>query len=222
MQQNKKVILKVLVGSRAHGLHNEDSDYDYRSVYVLPTSDILSIGFKYKGNDWIEGETEDNTSYEIGHFLSLAVQCNPTILEIFRAPVITSNEEGDKLRDLFQYIWSPKKCFDAFVGYGLNQRKKFLDKKDNRQNKYAVAYLRVLWQLIYLLKHKELKVEVDNPNIKEVLLKFKKGEYIMGDVINCSEIAIEEAKTYLNDCQQIPNLNKVNEYLIEVRKKYWK
>lgn len=34
-----KQVLKVLVGSRAHGLHNQDSDFDYRGVYVAPTSD---------------------------------------------------------------------------------------------------------------------------------------------------------------------------------------
>jgi hypothetical protein len=221
MKNDKKVILKVLVGSRAHGLHSEDSDYDYRSVYVLPTSDILSIGYKYKGNDWLEGETEDNTSYEIGHFLSLAVQCNPTILEIFRAPVITSNQDGDNLRDLFPCIWSPKKCFDAFVGYGLNQRKKFLDRKDNRQNKYAVAYIRVLWQLIKLLKTNELSVAIDNIDIKELLLRWKHGDYTMGDVINCSETAIEEAKKLLEDCKHVPDLTKVNQFLVSIRKQYW-
>jgi len=51
MDKDKKIILKVLVGSRAHGLANKDSDYDYRAVYVLPTSKILSLGYKYKGND---------------------------------------------------------------------------------------------------------------------------------------------------------------------------
>lgn len=222
MNSDKKVILKVLVGSRAHGLHNEDSDYDYRSVYVLPTSKILSIGYKYQGNDWIEGEKEDNTAYEIGHFLQLATQCNPTILEIFRAPIVEATEDGKALRDLFPYIWQPKKCFDSFVGYGLNQRKKFLDKKDNRQDKYAVAYLRVLWQLITLLKTNELRVAVDNVNIKEVLKNWKLGNYTMGDVINATEFAIEEAKKYLPECHQKPDLEKVNDFLIEIRRKYWK
>jgi predicted nucleotidyltransferase len=37
----KNIILKVLVGSRAHGLANEQSDYDSRSVYVTSTKEIL-------------------------------------------------------------------------------------------------------------------------------------------------------------------------------------
>mgnify|MGYP001501964861 CR=1 FL=1 len=39
-------ILKVLVGSRAHGLSTETSDYDYRGVFVQPTETILSLGGK--------------------------------------------------------------------------------------------------------------------------------------------------------------------------------
>lgn len=32
MNPEKTIILKVLVGSRAHGLANKDSDYDYRGL----------------------------------------------------------------------------------------------------------------------------------------------------------------------------------------------
>ena len=130
MKEDKKVILKVLVGSQAHGLADKNSDYDYRAVYVLPTSKILSLNYKFKGNDWIEGK-EDNTAYEIGHFLKLATKCNPTILEVFKAPVMKSNEDGDKLKKLFPYVWNPQDTYNAFMGYGFNQRKKFLDKKIN-------------------------------------------------------------------------------------------
>ena len=114
MNPEKEIILKVLVGSRAYGLADENSDYDYRAVYVLPTSKILSLEYRYKGNDWIEGD-EDNTAYEIGHFLKLAVNCNPSILEIFKAPVAYAMEDGVKLRELFPYVWNPKGVFDAFV-----------------------------------------------------------------------------------------------------------
>lgn len=57
----KTVILKALVGSRAHGLHTETSDYDYRGVHVLPTRDILSLGFKYSGTSWLEGDVDETS-----------------------------------------------------------------------------------------------------------------------------------------------------------------
>jgi len=219
MKKNNIEILKVLIGSRAYGLANEKSDYDYHAVYILPTSEILSLNYRYKGNDWIEG-IEDNVSYEIGHFLKLAIKCNPTILEVFKAPIIEVNEDGLKLRTLFPYIWSPQQAFDAFVGYGLNQRKKFLDKKDNRQNKYAVAYIRVLLQLNQLLSKNDFNIEIPE-KCKNTLLDYKNGKYSFGDVIDMAEMLTATAKEFLKTCKNEPNLNKINEFLIEIRKKYW-
>jgi len=221
MKDNKKLILKVLCGSHAHGLASKSSDYDYRGVYVQPTSEILSLGHKYKANDWVEGE-EDNTAYEIGHFLHLATKCNPTIMEVFKAPVKYANEDGVKLRSLFPDIWDSKRCYDAFTGYGLNQRKKFLDKKDNRQDKYACAYARTLYHLVELLTKGDFEVKIPDGEIKDTLMKFKKGKYLMGDVINFCEEWHQKAKEALERCKEKhTDLEKVNMFLLNIRKKYW-
>jgi predicted nucleotidyltransferase len=218
MDKDKTIILKVLVGSRAHRLHNIDSDYDYRGVYVLPTSKILSLDYKYKTNEWIEGGI-DNTSYEIGHFLKLAVHCNPSILEVFKAPIIEANKDGYKLRELFHYIWNPRDAFDAFTGYSHNQRKKFLDKKDARQNKYAIAYIRTLVNLIDLLEHKTFDLKVNF--LEKELRNFKRGYYKMGDVINLAEGLINMAKDRLEKCKHESDIDKVNAFLIDIRRRYW-
>jgi uncharacterized protein len=220
MKNEKITILKVLVGSHAHGLANDKSDKDYRAVYVLPTQDILSLGYKYKGNDWIEG-VEDNTAYEIGHFLSLALKCNPTILEVFKAPIIEANNYGRELQRLFTYVWNPQDAFNAFLGYGLNQRKKFLDKKDNRQDKYACAYIRTLIALIELLTNNDFNVKV--PDIyQEKLLRYKNGNYDMGEIINESEKLIKIAKLKLQTCHNEQNKDFVNKFLLDIRKQYWR
>ena len=44
-------ILKVVVGSHAHGLAGPDSDKDFRSVFVLPTAAFFRVGFK--SNRWL-------------------------------------------------------------------------------------------------------------------------------------------------------------------------
>jgi len=221
MNKDKKVILKCLVGSHAHGLATKESDYDYRSVYILPTNKILSLGYKYKGSSWMEGDQHDNTAYEIGHFLQLATKCNPTILEMFRAPIVEATEEGEKLIELFPYVWSPKQTFDAFVGYGLNQRKKFLDKKDNRQNKYAIAYIRTLFNLIELLETGTFSVEIKQEDLKYRLLKYKKGNYSPGEVINQAEKMTDFARISLEECKHKQNLEKVNQFLLDIRKENW-
>ena len=222
MREDKKIILRALVGSQAHGLAGEDSDYDYRAVYVLPTSKILSLGFKYKGNDWIEGN-EDNTSYEIGHFLQLATKCNPTILEVFKAPIAggMATYEGLELRNLFPYVWNPQQAFDAFVGYGLNQRKKFLDKKDNRQNKYVVAYIRTLYNLIELLKTGDFNVGISDSKIRAKLMNYKIGDYQVGEIIQHGEDLTDVARFHLQMSTHEPDIEKVNQFLLKIRRKFW-
>lgn len=227
----ENLILKVLVGSRSHGLHDEDSDYDYRGVFVLPTEEILSlknIGGKYKANDWFEGQ-EDQTTYEIGHFLKLATKCNPSILECFKASLMTKDntyggleEYGAELRLLFSYIWNPIDAFNAFTGYSYNQRKKMLEKKDNREAKYASAYLRTLYNLQCLLYSGDFKMDVThNKEFYYKLKDIRNGNFTMGDVINEAEERIEICKQLRDECKQKPDLNKVNNFLLKIRKEFW-
>jgi len=224
------LILKCLVGSRAHGLHNEDSDYDFRGVYVTPTEKVLSLNYNYKGSHWFEGK-EDQTTYEIQHFLELALKCNPTILEVFKAPVVECNPSwridmtfGYAMRELFPYVWNPNDAFNAFVGYGLNQRRKMLDKKDARPKKYAIAYLRTLWNLIDLLETGTFSLEINNQNFKSELLWIKncpEGQFNIGQIINRAEDLTDTAKIALAKCERKAQPEKVNEFLLEVRRRYW-
>lgn len=235
MDKNNTIILKVLVGSRSHGLHNEDSDYDYRGVFVLPTKEILdlkNVGGKYKANDWFEGK-EDHTMYEIGHFLKLATKCNPSVLECFKAPNQPINEPGtgerhfsvlgDELVDLFPYVWNPIDVFNAFTGYSKNQRKKMLDKKDNREAKYACAYIRTLYNLECLLSCEDFQMDVThNQELYNKLKNIRSGNFTMGDIIDDAEKRIEYCKKLRDMCTHKPDLDKVNEFLLKVRKEFWK
>jgi predicted nucleotidyltransferase len=124
-------ILKVLVGSQAHGLAGPESDADYRSVYVMPTADMFRVGFKYQGTKMVK-EAADETAWEVGLFLILATECYPLVLETLVAPVVAADDWGGELRALFPALWSPQQAYDAFTGYCDNQRKKMLDRKDER------------------------------------------------------------------------------------------
>lgn len=223
-------ILKVLVGSRAHGLASPTSDYDYRGVFVNPTSGMLSIiGPKMPESEWLEhdkmvaGNEQDDTTWEIAHFLKLAIHCNPSILEAFTAPVVDegTTETGLALRALFPKIWDPKRVSDAFIGYGLNQRKKFLESKDGRPWKYAVAYLRTLIQADRLLTHGVLMTDMSGHPEYQTLMLFRNGMASPGDVINkCMQWqGYVEAAAKL--CHHVPDHAAVNDFLLKVRQENW-
>lgn len=240
-------ILKVLVGSHAHGLATPESDYDYRAVFVQPTSEILGLGSKAVSNQWIEGDV-DNTAYEIGHFLFLATKSNPTILETFVAPVqriawvdpqIIPEEKreetvqhmatvrhnllwGDRLRDLFPYVWDSHAALNAFTGYGYNQRKKFLDNKDNRANKYAVAWLRTLILAHELFTEGTMTLDLTGHPEFERLYEWKYGMWRLGEVMDVTDTWVKKVhEAFDKHEKKAPDLKKVNGFLLEVRRAFW-
>jgi predicted nucleotidyltransferase len=223
-------ILKVIVGSQAHGLANEKSDFDYRGVFVIPTSEILKIGGEnIKHTSWIEGN-DDDTSWEIGKFLMMATKCNPTILETFLAPedpnfmVMPTKYSSltQELRDLFPYVWNSNDVKNAFIGYGINQRKKFFDNKDKRAPKYATAYLRTLYNCYQLLSYGTFSVSLINSPVYELCWKFKNGEFTHGEVIQaCWEWETKVLEAFKANPDKKTNLEPVNEFLLKVRKLNW-
>lgn len=214
-------ILKVLVGSQAHGLATPESDFDYRGVFVVPTEEILKLGGEVKSTNWIEGK-EDNTSWEIGHFLHLATKCNPTILEVFLSPVIETTDLGKELQGLFPHIWNSDGVMNAFIGYGLNQRKKFLEDKDQRPHKYAAAYARTLFNAWELLTTGTFTVHIADTEVGHIIRAYKNGEYTYGEVIDfCRSWEDMVRRAYSNHAPKKTNIEPINEFLLKVRRKYF-
>jgi predicted nucleotidyltransferase len=216
-------LFKCLVGSRAHGLHLPDSDYDYRGVFIVPTSHILELGRTTKNTHWIEGD-DDNTSWELGHFLQLATKCNPTILESFLSPVEESTPLGDELRALFPYVWNSQYVRDAFIGYSHNQRKKLMDGKDERPHKYATAYLRTLHNARELLETGTFTMNVGETEFGEYLMRVKYADpdISMGEIIDrCNKLEAAVHEAYAKNPDKETDVEKVNEFLLKVRKENW-
>lgn len=148
-----KILTKVVVGSRLHGLANDKSDFDYRGIHIHPLKDVLSPFKTLKNTTWIEGD-EDNTSYELRDFCKQATKGNATILEVFFSnQVVSTSPVAEELRE----NWRKFMDTDAFVaasrGYAANQYNKMqLFSPDQRTPKFAVAYIRVLWQCAEYLR----------------------------------------------------------------------
>lgn len=141
-------ILEVIVGSRLHNLHNENSDYDYRGIFVESLVNILSPFKKQQNTSWIEGKN-DNTQFELLNFIKMCASCNPTCLEILWSNKVQySNLLGDTLRQNRSRFLSDDKVYFAHTGYAFNQMKKMsLEKPDPvRTPKTIIAYIRTLRQ----------------------------------------------------------------------------
>lgn len=216
MDSPPQIILKVLVGSRAHGLATPDSDRDFRSVVVIPTEDMFTLGFKPPGTQWTKGQA-DETAWEVGTFLTLATQGLPLVLETFLAPIEQADPWGHRLRALFPDVWSAEKAFESFVNYAHNQRQKFLDKKDGRPGKYGAAYLRVLRNLYELLENGIFPVSIADTDWGSHIRSIKEGHFRTGDVIDEGEALLMKSRELLARCSHRSNISAINAFLIDLR-----
>lgn len=187
MEDKERILTKVLVGSRLHGLANEQSDYDYRGIHIHDLKEVLSPFRTVKNTSWIEGDV-DNTSYELADFCKQATHGNATILEVFFSNEIKQTSPiADEMRANWRKFIDTDKVVMASRGYASNQLNKMqlfddIGVKDQRRtSKFAIAYCRVLWQCAEFLKTGEFPCQITDPDLREFLLKIKAGwkdEYI--------------------------------------------
>ena len=215
-----KLILKVLVGSQAHGLADENSDHDYRGVFQNPTRESFDVFYKPRNTHWLEDKSEgkeDNTTWELKYFLEMAVKCNSTIMEVFHAPVIEANEVGKELLNLFPKIWNTKDLIRSHLGYATNQRKKFLDNKELRMNKYAASYIRTLFQCFCFLENGEYPVDMSPyPIVYSFLKRIREGDYEPGEIID-QAFFYESVINNTEWKQKETDIQSVNNFLRKVR-----
>jgi len=128
---NKHVILLALAGSRAYGINNESSDYDYRGVIIPPPH--LARGFlhSFEQKEGLEGYGKDSTAYDIRKFCYLAMNCNPNIVEtlfVDDSLVQINTKYGKELRKNKELFLS-KRARRTFSGYAFAQLKRIKQHK---------------------------------------------------------------------------------------------
>lgn len=118
----ENLILRVVCGSRAHGLATPESDLDTRGVCIPPKRFLLGLS-RFEQH---ENESGDHTTFSLHKFVRLALDGNPNIIETLyteEEDVLFRNRFGDRLwaaRDLFL----SRKLGERFMGYALSQLKR--------------------------------------------------------------------------------------------------
>jgi hypothetical protein len=74
----RHVIYRCVVGSRAYGLEEEDSDIDRRGIYLPPADLHWSLD---GAPEQLERAATEECYWEVRKFLLLALKANPNILE---------------------------------------------------------------------------------------------------------------------------------------------
>lgn len=214
---SRYIHFRALAGSRSYGLHTEDSDYDWRGVYIAPSTELFSLKLP---PEQINKPNSDEQYWELAKFIKLSLKANPNILEV----LFSQKEHVDVCSDVFRNVldnrdkFLSKLAYKTYRGYAQSQLKRMEGKSDEEINwKHAMHMLRLLYGLKGLLKDGVLLVDMSE--YREELLNVRAGEHSWNyvDVIReCLEEEIEELcqTTSLPD---EPDYDWANNTLVETR-----
>lgn len=138
---NKK-ILKIKSGSHLYGTNTENSDRDYLGIILNSKEELLGLqsceelteNIVSKSNNGRNNkDAVDCKYYELRKFCRLAMNGNPTVLEVLfvnKENIVEITKEGEELLKLRQEFVS-KRIYNSFMGYAFAQKKKAFDKSEN-------------------------------------------------------------------------------------------
>src|SRR5450432_1429099 len=96
------IIYRCVVGSRAYGLDNVESDTDRRGIYLAPAELQWSL---FGAPEQFEDNAEQSCYWELQKFIIMALRANPNILECLYSPMVEKvtpiGQELLSLRDAF-------------------------------------------------------------------------------------------------------------------------
>lgn len=212
------VIYRCVVGSRAFGLDDADSDTDLRGIYLPPAEFHWSM---FGVPEQIESKETEECYWELRKFLILVLKANPNILECLFTPLV---EYADALAEellSIRKIFLSKLVYQTYNGYVMSQFKKI--EADLRvagavKWKHAMHLIRLLLQGIEILREADLIVRVSENRAR--LFSVKNAELDWREVnewrVNLhGEFDEAFAKTNL---PENPDYKRVNEFLIKARR----
>ncbi len=175
-----RVLLRVVIGSRAYGLHQDASDTDRRGVFLPPAELHWSL---FGVPEQIDDEAAQETYWELQKFCGLGLKANPNVLECLWSPLVeVATPLGRELLALRPAFLS-QLVFQTYSGYVASQFKKIAT--DVRQHgapkwKHVMHLLRLLAAGVEVLTTGEVPVDVGP--LRDRLLAVRRGEVAWSEV----------------------------------------
>lgn len=122
-KNNSDVIFRGIVGSRAYGTANANSDTDERGVFLVPANEYVRLNIPPMQ---INDERNDKVYYSLLRFCQLASEANPTLLEMLFLPLdcIIKTSKAWELLVKNRDIFISQRAVDSHLGYAVSQIKK--------------------------------------------------------------------------------------------------
>jgi uncharacterized protein len=212
------VIYRCIVGSKAYGLDDENSDTDRRGIYLPPAE----LHWSLSGiPEQLDNKSTEECYWEIQKFLTLALKANPNVLECLYTPLVeTVTPLAEELLSIRHFFLS-QLVYQTYNGYVMSQFKKLeqdLRTKGVIKPKHAMHLIRLLLSGITLLKEGTVIVRVAENQDK--LLSIRRSE-MPWEEVNAWRLKLHqefEAAFNQTTLPERPDYEKVNDFLIKARR----
>ena len=174
-----RVILRVVVGSRAYGLDVDGSDVDTRGVYLPPAELQWSL---YGVPEQIDDEAAQQTYWELQKLLKLALKANPNVLECLWSPLVEHCTALGRELLALRNAFPSQLVYQTYSGYVASQFRKLqagLRRAGGPKWKHVMHLLRLMLSGIGVLRTGEVPVQVDA--WRERLLAVRRGDVPFAD-----------------------------------------
>jgi len=213
------IIYRCVVGSRAYGLDNDESDTDRRGIYLAPAELQWSL---FGAPEQFEDNATQSCYWELQKFLTMALKANPNILECLYSPMVEKvTPLGAELIAARQGFLS-QMIFQTFNGYAMSQFKKI--EQDIRNHgevrwKHAMHLLRLLMTGAATLREARVPVRVEGH--RERLLAIKRAELPWAEVDAWRKELHHDFERALAETKlpERPDYEAANRFLIKARQK---
>lgn len=211
-------VYACVMGSRAFGLSTDASDVDRRGVYVAPTPLFWRFD---KPPTHVSGPRDEEFSWEIERFCSLALRANPNLLECLHSPLVEYADDTGRELLALRGAFLSRRAERTFRGYAEQQLGKL--EADVRAHgrprwKHAMHLLRLLASCRDLLRTGTLRIDVGER--REELLAVRRGEVPWEELRGRVRTLYEEtaAAADRSPLPAEPDRARVEDFLVRVRR----
>ncbi len=211
------IIYRCVVGSRAYGLDNDESDTDRRGVYLAPAELQWSL---FGAPEQFEDNGAQSCYWELQKFIIMALRANPNILECLYSPLVEkATPLGEELVALRQQFLS-QMIFQTFNGYAMSQFRKMEQDLRNHGEvrlKHAMHLLRLLLTGAATLREGRIPVRVEAH--RDRLLAVKRGELTWAELDAWRKELHQDFERALTETKlpERPDYEAANKFLIKAR-----
>jgi len=213
-----RVIYRCVIGSRAYGLDDEQSDIDYRGIFLPPAKLQWSL---YGVPEQIECDETQEHYWEFQRFLVLALKANPSVLECLYTPLVEfTTPLANELLGM-RSVFLSRLVYHTYNGYVMSQFKKLQSDLRNQGQvrwKHVMHLIRLLISGIHVLREGFVTVRVEEH--REQLLAIKRGEVPWGQTESWRLSLHSEFDRALSESRlpERPDYERANALLLNARR----